>query len=158
VRQALRIAAVFCLLGAAPLAFVEFLWLPATVNEFVQLQHDPAPWATPSYHESRDAHLNHVRHALLLYALGTAAVCGLCIVAANVLSWKGDLAIWSVTAIAGGGIAQFISAMVVPGRESTPAYFFGVYIPLVIGVIAAAAAILTLASRFLRNSTASKFW
>lgn len=142
------------MLAAAPLAFVEFLWLPATVSEFVQLQHDPAPWGTPSYHEYREVRLNQVRQSFLLYALGTAALCGLCTVVANVLSWRGELAIWSVTAIAGGGIAKFIGAMVVPGSESTSAYFFAVYIPLGIGVIAAAAAILTLASRFFWKSTA----
>jgi hypothetical protein len=145
---------VCCLLAAAPLAFVEFSWLPATVSEFVQLQHDPAPWGTPSYHESREVRLNQARQSLLLYALGIASLCGLCIVVANVLPWKGELAIWSITAIAGGGIAKFIGAMVVPGSESTSAYFFAVYIPLGIGIIAAAAAISTLASRFFWTSTA----
>lgn len=144
----------FCLLGATPLAFVEFLWLPATVSEFVQLQRDPAPWGTSSYYESREVRLNQVKHALLLYALGAAALCRLCAIVANVLSWQGNLAIWCVIAVAGGGVAQFISAMVVPGRESTPAYFFAVYIPMGIGIVAAAAATLTLASWFSRKSTA----
>jgi hypothetical protein len=104
-KQILRIVAACCLLGSAPLALVEFLWLPATVIEFVQLQHDPAPWGTPSYHAGREVRLNRVREALLLYALGAAALCGLCIVVANVLSWRGELAIWSITAVAGMGIA-----------------------------------------------------
>jgi hypothetical protein len=154
-KQILRIVAACCLLGSAPLALVEFLWLPATVIEFVQLQHDPAPWGTPSYHAGREVRLNRVREALLLYALGAAALCGLCIVVANVLSWRGELAIWSITAVAGMGIARFIGAMVVPGGESTSAYFFAVYIPLGIGVIAVIAAILTLASRFPSKSTAT---
>jgi hypothetical protein len=154
VKRILRIAAACCLLGAAPLAFVEFLWLPATVIESVQLQHDSAPWGTPSYHAGREVRLNRAREALFLYALGAAALCGLCIVVANVFSWRVELGIWSVTAIAGIGIARFISAMVVPGSESTAAYFFSVYIPLGIGVIAAIAAIFTFASQFFWRSAA----
>ncbi len=153
-KRILRIAAACCLLGSAPLALVEFLWLPATVIESVQLLHDPAPWGTPSYQAGREVRVKRAREALLLYGLGAAALCGLCIVVANVFSWRVELGIWSVTAIAGIGIARFISAMVVPGSESNAAYFFSVYIPLGIGVIAALAAILTFSSRFFWKSAA----
>ncbi|MGA7915960.1 MAG: hypothetical protein WCA00_12045 [Candidatus Acidiferrales bacterium] len=130
------------------------MWLPAQVKEFVQLQHDPAPWGTPDYHRDREVHLNSTRHVLLLDALGAAALCGLCIVVAGVLSWRGELAIWIVIAAAGGSIAQFMHAWILPGKESTAPYIFAVDVPASIAVIAVAGAVATLASRFLRKPAA----
>lgn len=144
----------FCLLSAVPLTFFSVLWLPANLIEFVRVQHDPAPWGTPEYHRDREAHINELRHELLLYALGTAALGGLLFIVAGVLDWRGELAIWSLIAIAGGGIAQFMHAWLLPGKESTAPYIFMVDVPASIALVAVVGIVTTVASSFLRKPAA----
>ena len=153
-RTTLRIVAVFCILSAAPLTFFSFLWLPAELKEFVQLQRAPAGYAMSDFYRYREARLHEMRYEFLLYAVGAAAVGGLWFIAVGVLDWRGELAIWSVTAIAGGSTAQFMHAWLLPGKESTAPYIFAVDVPAGIAAIAAIGAVATLASHFLRKPAA----
>jgi uncharacterized membrane protein len=130
------------------------LWLPAEIKEFVQLQHAPAPAAMSDYYRYREARLHEMRYVFLLYALSAAAAGGLWFIVAGVLTWRGELAIWSVTAIAGGCIAQFMHAWVLPGKESTAPYIFLLDVPAGIAVIAVIGTVSILASRFLRKPAA----
>ena len=114
------------------------------------LQHDPAAWATASYHESREQERERVERALLLYALGSVSLSGLGAIVLKRLPWWAMLAVWTLTGVAGVGIAQFIR--VVPDAHS-PIVFLIVYIPFGIAVVAALAACLTLSSRMLKTSS-----
>ena len=71
-----RIMALGCIVASLPIAFLQFPWLPARVIEFVELQHDPAPWGTASYHMDRERRLGRVESGLILYALGIFALAG----------------------------------------------------------------------------------
>src|SRR5438309_9329157 len=106
-----------CLVASLPLALLQFPWLPATVIEFVELQHDPAPWGTESYHIDRERRLGRVESALVLYALGIIALSGLGAIVIKVFPWWADLAIWIVTAATGVGIAQFERPIIGPGTD-----------------------------------------
>lgn len=144
----------FCLLSTAPLAFLSFLALPAEIKEFVQLQHVAAPGAMTDFYRYRENRLNEIRYVFLLYALATAAFGALWFIVAGVLSWRGELASWSIIAIAGGGIGQFMHAWVLPGKESTAPYIFLVDVPAGIAVVAVIGIVATLASHFLRKPAA----
>jgi hypothetical protein len=125
--------------------------------EFAELQHDPAPWGTPSYHvlprRSRAApRASEARLVLLLYALGTVSLYWLVTIVAKTLPWWAELATWSVIAVTGLGIARF-EIPIMPG--SNPAYvFMTVYLPLGIAVIAAVAVVLTFSSQVQRKLAA----
>jgi hypothetical protein len=93
----LRIMALVCILASAPVAFWKYPWLPATLMEFAELQHDPAPWGTPSYHvlprRSRAApRASEARLVLLLDALGTVSLYWLVTIVAKTLPWWAELA------------------------------------------------------------------
>ncbi len=134
-----RIIALACILASAPLAFLTYPWLPATAREFAELQHDPAPWGTPSYHQGRAERLQRVEAALLLYGLGTVCLVGLSAVVAETLPWILELLTWAVTALTALGIAQF-EKPIMPGTAL--AYLIAtVYIPAAIAALAAALAI-----------------
>src|SRR5690348_16951157 len=128
-----RTVAVACMLASAPLGFLKYPWLPATVMEFAELQHDPAPWATPSYHQGRAERLARVKLALLLYGLGTLSLCGLSAIIAQVLPWWLELLTWGLTALTASGIARFDT----PTMAGTdPVYLLAtVYIPMLIGAV-----------------------
>ena len=137
-----RIVAVGCILASAPIAFLSYPWLPATVMEFVELQHDPAPWGTASYHQGRAERLERVNRALVLYGAGTVSLCGLSAIIAQVLPWWLEVSAWALTAVTALGIARF-NTLMMPGTD--PAYVFvTVYVPAGIGAIAAVFAILSL--------------
>ena len=147
----LRIAALGCILASAPVAFLKYPWLPATIMEFAELQHDPAPWGTPSYQQGRAARLERVKLALLLYAVGTVSLCGLSAIVAKLLPWWADLVAWGMTAVTGLGIARFDRPMM-PGTD--PAYvFMTVYLPAGIGVVAAVFAVVSFGSQLPQKRT-----
>ena len=74
-------------MASLPIAFVQFPWLPARVIEFVEVQYDPAPWGTASYHLDRERRLGRVESALILYALGIFALAGLGAIVIKVVPW-----------------------------------------------------------------------
>src|SRR3989442_1293506 len=102
---ALRILAMICILASMPLACLKYPWLPATVGEFVDLQRDPYPSGTESYHQDRARRLSRVTLALFLYALGTVSLVGLCLVAKGATSRRVEAASWLVSAATGVLIA-----------------------------------------------------
>ena len=137
-----RIVAVACMLASAPLGFLKYPWLPATVMEFAELQHDPAPWGTPSYHQGRVERLARVKLALLLYCLGTISLCGLSAIIAQVLPWWLELLTWGLTALTALGIALF-DTPIMAGTD--PVYLFAtVSIPAAIGAVSALFAVVSL--------------
>jgi hypothetical protein len=141
-----RIAAVVCILTSAPLCVLKYPWLPATVLQFAELQHDRAPWGTPSYHQGREERLARVKLALLLYALGTASLCGLLAIAAQVLPWWLEPLTWGLIAVTALWIARF-DTPAMPGTH--PTYLFvAVYLPAGIGAAAALFAVVSLAWQF----------
>jgi hypothetical protein len=149
--RSLRVAALLCILAAAPVAFLKYPWLPAIVMEFSELQHNPGPAGTASYHEYRALRLKRVKFALLLYALGTVSLCGLWAIVARVLPWWADLAGWFVTTLTGVGVVWFDSVDAVPGTD--PAYIImTVYLPLGVAAIATIAVMVLSGSRLLRSS------
>src|SRR5215469_13328507 len=103
----LRVAALGCILASLPIAFLTFPWLPATVMEFRELQHDPAPWGTASYHADRAQRRERVRLALVLYALGTISLCGLYAIVASILPWWVQTVIWIITFLTALQITRF---------------------------------------------------
>jgi hypothetical protein len=148
---ALRVAALVCILGSAPVALLKYPWLPAMVKEFSQLLHDPAPGGTASYHEYRAQRLERVEFALLLYALGSVSLGGLGAMVANLLPWWADLAGWLVAALTGAGVVWFDRVDVAPGTD--PAYILlTVYLPLGVAAIATIAVIALAGSRLVRSS------
>ena len=148
----LRVMALGCILASAPVAFLKYPWLPATLLEFAELQHDPAPWGTRSYHVGRAQRLERVQLALLLNALGTVSLCGLVAIVAKALPWWAELATWSVIAVTGLGFARF-EIPIMPGTN--PAYLLmTVYLPLGIAVIAAVAVVFTFGSQVQRKLAA----
>jgi len=102
----LRITALVCIFASTPVAFLTYPWMPATVMEFVDLQHDPAPWGTASYHEGREQRMEHVRLALILYALGTLSLAGFWAIVAAVLPWWLESAAWSLAAVTAFGVSR----------------------------------------------------
>lgn len=90
----LRILALICILSSMPVACLKYVWLPGTVAEFVDLQHDPFPWGSASYHEDRALRLSRVSFALVLYALGTVSLVGLCLITRGTLSRRVQTASW----------------------------------------------------------------
>ncbi len=114
--------------------------------EFAELQPDPAPWGTPSYHQGRAERLARVKLALLLYALGTASLCGLSAIISQVLPWWLELVTWGLTSVTALQIARF-DTPILPGTD--PAYLFAtVYLPTGIGAAAALFAVVSLAWQF----------
>lgn len=117
--------------------------------EFVELRDDPAPWGTPSYHETRDAQRERIEFALLLYCLGSVSLCGLSAIVTNMLPWWAESVAWAVTALTSFGIAEFERANVGPGTNV--AYtVMAMYVPLGIALIAVAAAAVSLGSHVRR--------
>lgn len=139
----LSILAFGCLLGSAPVALLAYPWLPVTVMEFVDLQHDPAPWGTASYHEGREQERDRVERALLLYVLGIVVIPGLGVMVVKRLPWWVEVTIWTLTAIAAFGVARSVSSSLVPGAHSAIVVLI-FYIPSGIAIVAAVAACLTL--------------
>jgi len=135
IRTVSRVLALVCILASTPVCFLKYPWLPATVIEYAELQHDPAPWGTPSYHAARAERLSRVRIALLLYGLGTVALCGLVGVLVKALPWWAELSSWVVTAVTGVGIASFERPNAAPG---TNAFYVLVTIYFPVGIAAAA--------------------
>lgn len=141
---ALRILAITCIVASMPLACLKYPWLPATVVEFVDLQHDPYPLGTESYHQDRARRLSRVTLALLLYTLGTVSLVGLCFVAKGAMSRRVQAASWLISAATGVGIAQFEQPRIGPSTDH--AYVvMTIYFPLGIAALSGAAALVTLA-------------
>jgi hypothetical protein len=82
---------------------------------------------------------------LFLYALGTAALCGLGAIVAQVLPRWAELAVWIVIAAAGMGIALFDRVGVGPSTVSFYVWMT-IYMPLGIAATATLAAFLRLLS------------
>ena len=141
-----------CIVASLPIAFLQYPWLPATVIEFGQLQHDPAPWGTESYHIDRERHLGRVKSALILYAFGTFALSGLGAIVIKIFPWWAELAVWIMTAATGVGIARFVKPLV--GPTTDPVYSaIMIYMPLGIAITCALAAVMSLGSQLLRKDT-----
>ena len=148
-----RIVAVACMLASAPLGFLKYPWLPATVMEFAELQHDPAPWGTPSYHEGRAERLARVKLALLLYGLGTISLCGLSAIIAQVLPWWLELLTWGLTALTALAIARFDTPTI---AGTDPVYLFAaVHIPAAISAVSALFAIVSLGRQLLHRRSSN---
>ena len=145
-----RIIAVGCIVASLPIAFLQFPWLPAMVIEFVELQHDPAPWGTASYHMDRERRLGRVESALILYALGIFALAGLGAIVVKVVPWWAELAIWITTTATCVGIAQFVRPII--GPRTDPVYSaIMVSLPLGIAITCALAALMSAGSQLLRK-------
>ena len=145
-RLLLRVLASVCILAAIPLACVKYPWLPATVWEFRDLQHDPYPWGSESYHQDRARRLSRVTLALLLYALSTCSLIGLCLVAKGASSRRVQALSWLMSAAAGVGIAKFEQPRI--GANTDSAYvLMAIYLPLGIAAVSGTAALVTLALR-----------
>jgi len=141
-----------CIVASLPIAFLQYPWLPATVIEFGQLQHDPAPWGTESYHIDRERHLGRVKSALILYAFGTFALSGLAAIVIKIFPWWAELAVWIMTSATGVGIARFVKPLV--GPTTDPVYTaIMIYMPLGIAITCALAAVMSLGSQLLRKDT-----
>jgi small neutral amino acid transporter SnatA (MarC family) len=141
--DALRTLAFVCLVASMPLACVKYPWMPATVMEFVELQRDPSPQGTASYHAARSTRLQGVGLALTLYALGTISQFGLSIVATKAAPRWIEVAAWAIVAVTGIGIARFEQPTIQPTMAS--AYLvIAVYIPLGIVALAGPGALATL--------------
>jgi len=139
----MRVLAVACILAATPLACVKYPWLPATAIEFTELQREPYPGGTESYHEDRDRRSSRVSVALLLYASGTVSLVGLFLVARGVTSRRAQTITWLITAATGAGIASFERSRIGFGTDvSYVAMAF--HTPMGIAVVASLAALLTL--------------
>ncbi|HYL93681.1 MAG TPA: hypothetical protein VEW69_11065, partial [Alphaproteobacteria bacterium] len=93
--------AVGCILASLPVAFLKYPWLPATIMEYAELRREPAPGATQSYYEGRQHNLERTELALVWYFIGTVALGGLVVVAAGIVPWWVELAIWILTFAAG---------------------------------------------------------
>jgi hypothetical protein len=142
--------ALACIVASLPIAFLTFPWLPATVIEFAELQHDPAPSGTESYHADRERRLGRIEAALALYALGIIALGGLGAIVAKVLPWWAELTIWIVTAATCVGIARFFRPIV--GPRTDPVYAAMVtLLPLGIAITCAVASIMSASSQLSRQ-------
>src|SRR5882724_11987778 len=140
-----------CIVASLPIAFLQYPWLPATVIEFGQLQHDPAPWGTESYHIDRERPLGRVKSALILYAFGTFAL-RLAAIVIKIFPWWAELAVWIMTVATGVGIARFVKPLV--GPTTDPVYSaIMIYMPLGIAITCALAAVMSLGSQLLRKDT-----
>ena len=143
---ALRILAIMCILASMPLACLKYPWLPSTVAEFVDLQHDPYPWGTESYHQDRARRLSRVTLALTLYTLGTVSLVALCLIANGTTSRRVQAASWLISAATGVGVTLFEQPRIGPSTDH--AYVvMAIYLPLGIAALSGAAALVTLASR-----------
>lgn len=149
----LRVAALACLVASAPVSLLMYPWLPATAMEFVDLQHDPVPGATSSYYASLEYQRQRVETALLLYALGTAALVGLGAIVADLLPWWAEMGAWSLAAVAGFGIARFMRPLLGTHTDSAFA-IMTTSMPLGIAAVAAVGAGLTLGLRVARSPAA----
>jgi hypothetical protein len=140
----LKCAALGCLLAAGPLACLKYPWMPATIAEYAELQHDPYPWGSASYHEDRARRLERVRLALLLYALGSASLVGLGLIAANVPPRFVQTACWIMTSLTGAGVVHFEKR----NLGASPDYvLMAIYAPLAIAVVSGIATLLSLVVR-----------
>ena len=140
---AFRALAVACILAATPVACLKYPWLPATVMEFAELQRDPYPSGSESYHEDRARRSSRVSVALLLCALGTVSLFGLCLVAGGASSRKVQTVTWLITAATGAGIASFERSRIGSGTDD--AYVaLAFYSPMGIAVVAGLAALMSL--------------
>ena len=143
-----------CIVASLPVAFLQYPWLPATVIEFGELQHDPAPWGTESYHIDRERRLGRVESALILYALGTFSLSGLGAIIIKVFPWWAELAIWIMTAATCVGIAQFVRPLI--GPRTDPVYSaIMISLPLGIAITCALAVLMSVGSQLLRKGTAT---
>lgn len=150
--RATRGLALACLLASAPLALVKYPWLPATVLEFVELQGDPVPAGTPSYHAGRAERRRRVETALLLYALGTASLAGLVQLAGAPPGGRAVAAIWLVAGGTALGIVGFERGALSPGVD--PAYVvIAVVLPLFVAVVSAVGVALALRLQHQRGGT-----
>jgi hypothetical protein len=136
-----------CIVASLPVALLQLPWLPVTVSEFVELQHDPAPWGTASYHEGRERRLERVEFALFLYALGIFALSGLGTIVGKFFPWWVELAIWVLTAATCFGIVQFQRPGIGPTTNSVYLVVM-IYLPSGIAVTSALAATLLFGSQF----------
>jgi hypothetical protein len=148
----MRLMALGCIVASLPAALLQLPWLPVTVSEFVELQHDPAPWGTASYHEDRERRLERVESALVLYALGILALSGLGAIVGKLFRWWFELAIWIVTAATCLGIVQFQKPLIGPTTNSVYLVTM-IYLPTGIAITSALAAIVVCGSQFVRKNS-----
>jgi hypothetical protein len=147
-RNISRVLAVGSLLASTPVALLKYPWLPATVMEFVQLRREPPSYATESYRQDRARLIRSTRVALLLYALGTASLWGLCFLAVGRLRWWTEIGTWMLVGLTGIWIADFESPSIGP---TTDRFYVGVMIgiPHAIAVASGAAALFRLTLHFI---------
>jgi hypothetical protein len=141
----MRILALMCMLASMPVACVKYPWLPATAAELAKLQLEPAhPEGTESYLMDRARRRDRLIHALAIYALGTASLVGLSVVALGGYSRKIDATSWILSAVTGVAIAQFEQPLIGPSTDN--GYVLIVtYLPLGISFVAGTAGLITLA-------------
>jgi hypothetical protein len=148
-----RLMALGCIVASLPIALLQYPWLPATVIEFAELQHDPAPWGTESFHIDRERRLGRVEPALILYALGTLALSGLGAIVLKIFPWWADLAIWIMTAATCVAIAQFVRPIIGPSTD--PVYSaIMICLPLGIAITCTLAALMSLGSQLMSKNIA----
>jgi hypothetical protein len=140
-----------CIVASLPVAVLQLPWLPATVSEFIELRHDPAPRGTAAYHEDRERRLGRVETALVLYSLGIIALSGLGTIVGKIFRWWVELAIWIVTAATCLGIAQFQRPLIGPSTSSVYLAIM-IYLPTGIAITSILAAIVLIGSQFLRKN------
>jgi hypothetical protein len=150
-RLALRLAAVACLVTAAPAALVKYAWFPAFARSHLALRQESPSMGTEAYQRDRERRLSRGRHALTLYALAAFSLAWFVGVSGGAGPSALGAGAWLVAAGTGIAVARFESTSI--GPTTDPAYVLMTFhTPL---AIAAASVIAALATAWLSRKVST---
>ena len=139
-----RAAAVACIALSLPLSVVAFPWLPATIEQGIELRRESERYGSASYQEDRDRRVEENQRALTLYGLSVLSLAALGVVVLGFTPWWSRACLLLVASGTAFQVSHFWRMMTLSEHTAGFIVIIGVWMPFAIGVITSACAVLTL--------------